>query len=143
MTQADELASVPWIQPDQLGRRSTNPGCGGPTQPARRSHMHNPTTASPQHQQCGRGPSSTSGETNGNSVSIGSDCHRYLDGDFYRRRHCHHVEHQAMEVLITLVLIGLVVMLFPYILAAFLAAGTIVLGAIALVFMAIKKIFSR
>lgn len=48
-----------------------------------------------------------------------------------------------MEILVTLVLIGLVVMLFPYILAAFLTVGTIVIGMAALVFMALKKIFGR
>lgn len=47
-----------------------------------------------------------------------------------------------MEILITLILIGLVVMLFPYILAGILAATGIFVGIIALFVALVKKIFS-
>lgn len=48
-----------------------------------------------------------------------------------------------MEVLITLVLIGLVVMLFPYILAAFIAAVGIFVGVIIAFVCLVKRVFNR
>lgn len=46
-----------------------------------------------------------------------------------------------MEVLVTLVLIGLVVMLAPYIIGAFIAAVALFFGAITLIFAGIAKLF--
>jgi hypothetical protein len=48
-----------------------------------------------------------------------------------------------MEVLITLVLIGLVVMLAPYIIGAFVIVAGLFLGAVAFIFAGISKLFGR
>lgn len=48
-----------------------------------------------------------------------------------------------MEVLITLVLIGLVVMLFPYILAGIMALVAMFVAVIAAFVYLIKRLFSR
>ena len=48
-----------------------------------------------------------------------------------------------MEVLITLVLIGLVMMLFPYIIGAFVIVTGLFVGAAALVFAGVSKLFGR
>jgi membrane associated rhomboid family serine protease len=48
-----------------------------------------------------------------------------------------------MEILITLVLIGLVVFLFPYILAGLVIASGLIMGVLAGIVLLIKKIFGR
>jgi hypothetical protein len=48
-----------------------------------------------------------------------------------------------MEILITLVLIGLVVMLFPYIIGGVVIVLGLFVGAAALVFAGVSKLFGR
>lgn len=53
------------------------------------------------------------------------------------------LENLRMEILVTLVLIGLVVFLFPYILAGLVIASGVVVGTLAAFVILIKKLFGR
>lgn len=99
-------------------------------------------SASPQHQQCGRGPFiNFLGESYDPSRDPGLRSPHRL-----HRQHGHGDGHHgvdSMEFLITLVLIGLVVMLFPYILAAFMAVAAMFVAVIAAFVFLVKRLFNR
>jgi hypothetical protein len=83
------------------------------------------------------------GELYGICVPSCSDCHRGKRDDFHGVQPFRSLENQAMEILITLVLIGLVVYLFPYILAAFMMFVALFVAVFAAFVYIVKRLFSR
>jgi Flp pilus assembly protein TadB len=64
-------------------------------------------------------------------------------GDLADGKLSHPLEDQTVDFLITLVLIGLVVVLFPYILAALVVVSGLFIAGITIFVMVVKSLFKR